>query len=169
MVYEKSLMLNTESETILKGGELALVATTVPSGKDVVWSSSDEETATVSPEGVVKGIKGGVAEIYAESMGLKKTCVITVVDKTDIQGITLDRESVILRVNETAQHTATLAPGLEEESIKWRSLKNSVATVDDNGLVTAVGEGTTKIIARAGRYLASCDVTVISGSSGEEP
>ena len=55
--------------------------------------------------------------------------------------------------------TVTIAGG-QEENITWNSDTTSVATVEDNGKVTAVANGTAKITATYGRKSVVCNVTV---------
>ena len=78
--------------------------------------------------------------------------------------LSLNVTNKTLYVNETLQLTATITPNIaSNKSVSWTSSDSSVATVDDNGLVTAIATGTAVIKATTtdGSYLsASCDVTV---------
>ncbi|MBR5036429.1 MAG: Ig-like domain-containing protein [Prevotella sp.] len=77
-------------------------------------------------------------------------------------GITLDQTTLAMNSGTTAQLTATLSPEGAFGSVTWTSSDESVATVDANGLVTAVTGGICTIIATAGGSLkkATCTVTV---------
>jgi len=79
-------------------------------------------------------------------------------------GVTLNKTSATLNAaGETLQLTATIAPdNAFDKSVTWTSSNNTVATVDANGLVTAVGNGTCTIIATTtdGGFAATCEVTV---------
>ena len=76
-------------------------------------------------------------------------------------GVTLDKESVSLRVTETVTLVATPTPANTTEKGIWESSNEAVATVE-NGVVKAVGEGTATIKVTVGNYSAACQVTVDS-------
>ena len=76
--------------------------------------------------------------------------------------ISLDKESLELQVGESALLTATVTPA--GTAVTWTSLNTNFVTVD-NGLVTAVAEGTTIVLATAGSARAQCQVVVGKGSS----
>ena len=71
----------TESDITLQPGETKQLTTNAPAGDTVTWSSSDESVATVSTDGTVTGVKGGVATITA-SVGESNvaTCTVSVTD-----------------------------------------------------------------------------------------
>lgn len=79
-------------------------------------------------------------------------------------GVTLSESSLVLDAGETAQLTAAVVPEATTDKLVWSSADESVATVDENGLVTAVGPGRTVISAAAGSVSAVCSVTVRGGS-----
>lgn len=71
----------TESDITLQQGETKQLTTNAPAGDTVIWSSSDDSVATVSADGTVTGVKGGVATITA-SVGESNvaTCTVSVTD-----------------------------------------------------------------------------------------
>ncbi len=77
-------------------------------------------------------------------------------------GITLDQTSLTLNSGTTAQLSATITPAEAFASITWTSSDESVATVDANGLVTAIADGTCTITAKTSgsNKTATCSVTV---------
>ena len=77
-------------------------------------------------------------------------------------GITLDQTSLTINSGTTAQLTATITPAEAFATITWTSSDESVATVDANGLVTAVAGGTCTITAKTSgnNKTATCSVTV---------
>ena len=79
-----------------------------------------------------------------------------------MDSVTLNRESLELKVDETFTLTALIAPSdATETEIIWNSDNTSVATVAD-GIVTAVGVGTANITATAGGVTAVCEIGVIA-------
>ncbi len=92
-VYEKSVAvtevtLNRQTATIEEGGTLNLVATVSPEDaieKGVTWSSDNESVATVSSDGIVTAVAGGIATITAksnENADISASCVVTVTESS---------------------------------------------------------------------------------------
>lgn len=80
-----------------------------------------------------------------------------------VEEITLDKSSLELKKGETAQLTATVLPAdADDPTIAWSSSDEAVATIDQQGQVTAAGVGTAIITAQAGEVSATCTVTVLS-------
>lgn len=85
-----------------------------------------------------------------------------VLDITEVESLSVSPTSLTLYSN-TTPNTATLTATVEPEgaaTVSWSSGNTSIATVDSNGIVTAVGNGTTTITATAGEKSATCTVTV---------
>lgn len=117
----------------------------------VTWTSSDTSIATVSSNGLVTAVKEGSVTITATVPGstVSGTAAITVED-ADPTELSLTPSSVSL----LAGTTATLTPSFKPENvnasgvkIKWASSDEKVATVDADGVVTAVSDGETTITA----------------------
>ena len=91
---------------------------------------------------------------------------------TAVTGVTLNRSSLSLYSNttpNTAALTATVSPAdATDKTMTWASGNTSVATVDQSGKVTAVGNGTATlpVTTTDGGYTASCTVSVSTYSSG---
>ena len=88
---------------------------------------------------------------------------------TLVSGITLDKTELALTVGDTQTLTATIIPDdANNKNVSWSSDNPSVATVDENGKVTAVAEGTANITVKTvdGEKTAVCAVTVTAKSSG---
>ncbi|WP_406541423.1 Ig domain-containing protein [Clostridium ljungdahlii] len=86
-----------------------------------------------------------------------------------ITGVTLDRTSASIDVGSTSQLTATVAPAdTANKGVIWASDNTAVATVDANGIVTAMAAGTANITVTTtdGRFTANCAVTVQAAPSG---
>lgn len=105
------------------------------SKEKVTWSSDNTAVATVDSNGKVTAKGPGKAMITA-----------------DINGSKVSAEIKVLKMNSSQLELATgqnyqLSVLGTSNNIKWRSLNKTVVTVDENGVVTAVGTGTTKVIA----------------------
>lgn len=79
----------------------------------------------------------------------------------DVESVSLSNVELSLKVGEYKTLTATIKPtNATDKSIKWSSSNTSVATVDSNGKITAIGEGSTIITVSVGDKTAKCKVTV---------
>ncbi len=140
------------------GEARSLTATTIPSGLGVVWFSSDSSVATVGQTGKVTAVKEGTAVITAAIEGGKRAqCTVTVTSV--VYSISLSSSAIELKEGASQKLTATVSPA--GTSVSWSSSDSSVATVDSNGNVVAVKEGTAVITASiVDDRKAQCTVTV---------
>ena len=162
----KRVILDKEVLTMVVGETETLVANVRPddaTDKTVTWSTSDASVATVA-DGVVTALAAGTATITAKAGDKEATCVVTVEKKViAVSGIALDQTAATLTEGETLTLKATVSPDdATDKTVTWTSSNESVATVDNNGVVTAVAAGTATITATAGDYSATCVVTVES-------
>ena len=145
-----------------------LEATVKPEGADINWSSREAAVATVDRTGKVTAISLGETVITASAGDKSATCLVKVEEEVAIEGITLNESSLTLKEGEKFQLEASLLPETATpKTIEWISSVPAVATVDENGLVTAVRNGATTVWAVIGRgsghdINAKCEVTVTS-------
>lgn len=124
----------------------------------------DEDTGTiiVPAGGLVDGETRPAGGTVAKNGTAEKTVI-------DVASITLDKNALTLYTNrdpKTATLTATVSPdNATDKTVTWISADEKIATVE-NGVVTAVGNGTTTITAQTGEKTATCVVTVRTYSSG---
>lgn len=141
---------------------------------EIEFTSSNEDVATVNSDGEINAVDAGETTITAsiKETDLTAECVVTVVP--DLESIELSDTSLKLKKNGTAQLTATANPdGASIDGIAFTSDAPDVATVDEEGNVTAIADGKATITASVGDVSAECVVTVDStvsipktGSSG---
>ena len=81
-------------------------------------------------------------------------------EATPATSVTLDQQTLTLKPTKTAKLTATVEPADTTDTLVWSSSNTDVATVDNNGTVTAVKAGTATITAKCGSIEAECTVTV---------
>lgn len=147
---------------------LQLDALAPAGGEDIVWSSSEEGVATVDQTGLVTAVDAGQTTITAASGDKKAECTVNVITKE----ITLNSTYVILdTADEKAPKTYQLAARASDNSplqIEWRSDNTEAATVDANGLVTAVAAGGAMVIGTVEGMEIACTVAV-GNSAANEP
>ena len=148
----------------LEAGKSAVLKAEVfsASGKDVSWTSSDDNIATVS-NGTVTAKKAGTATITArQADGKTATCTVTVTGSV-INKVTIDKKKLTMGGGENYTLKATVEPK-DAEKVTWSSSNPKVATVSaTTGKVTAkkVKKATTvTITAKAGDKTAECKITV---------
>ena len=129
--------------------------------KEITWTTSDKEIATVSSRGVVKAIKRGkrVTVALKEKPEMKAECIVIVQQVIKATGIKLDKTTLTIKVEGSAELKATLEPEDASSPITWSTSDKKIATVE-NGKVTGVKKGTTTITAKANGHKATCKVTV---------
>ena len=158
--------INKANLNITINSSESLVSSVSPnnaSNKDVVWKSSNTSVATVDNNGKVVAKKIGTTIITASSSGYSSTCVVNVVDKIDLKGITLNKTNLTLKEKGSETLKVTFNPGnATNKKITWKSSNTSVVTVDNNGLVKALkpGSATVTVISNDGGYVATSKVTV---------
>ena len=163
-VSATAVTLNTTELTISKGASATLFLTVTPEDftDAVSWKSSNTSVATISDAGVVKAVDVGTATIKVVVGGKSASCKVTV--QQPVTGITLNKTSLILEALGTYQLTATANPNTAvDRRISWSSSAPEVASVDENGLVTAHKKGSATITASAmdgSGVTKTCAVTV---------
>lgn len=130
------------------------------------WSSSDTTIARVSVTGVVRGVAPGAATITASAEGQSATAAITV-QLVPVALVRILPAGVSLQVGATRQFTATPLDAennsISGRTIAWTARNTAVASVSGSGLVTAVGAGTTQLVATVDGRADSVSVVVTSG------
>ena len=96
-------------------------------------------------------------------VGAPVTLYVEEAAATPVTGITLDKTELSLTVGSSGTLTAAVTPDTAtNRNVVWESSADEVATVDENGLVTAVAEGsaTITVTTEDGGFTATCEVTV---------
>lgn len=161
----QSITLNMNSTTLEEGQGITLTATILPDdadNKSVTWTSSNASVATVDADGNVSAVKSGMAKISASADGVAATCEVTVLAKViPVSSVTLDHTSLNLTKGQSETLTATVNPSdATDKAVTWTSSDSFVASVDQNGKVTAANGGNATITATAGGQFATCSITV---------
>lgn len=156
-----------KTELSLPVGETGTLTATVQpdtaTDKTVTWASDDQTVATVDQSGTVTAVAPGTATVTATTAdgGHTARCVVTVT--RPVTGVTLDKTELSLFTGNTETLTAAVQPAdATNRDVTWSSSDDTVATVDKNGIVSAVGAGeaTITVTTAEGGYTAACLVQV---------
>ena len=85
VMVETSITLDSVAVDLDKDESFALTATVIGPSQEVTWTTSDPSVATVSSDGVVKGIKAGNVIIKAQANGKTASCTVQVTDGFDLK------------------------------------------------------------------------------------
>ena len=163
-IHATSVSLDITEKTAEHYDDFQLTATIAPLNftDAVVWTSSNEEVATVSDTGYVEICGVGTAVITVTAGNVKAVCKITVPQLID--WIEFDEDEIELKAGQTYQLKPYISPSdATNKKLKYTSSDTKVAEVSASGLVTAKSEGEAKIRAAAtdgSDEYAVCYVTV---------
>lgn len=150
------------------GNEASIEATVSPADAtdvEVSYASTDEAIATVDKDGKVQVLQPGECDIVTtltqegKKVVEKKTRIKAFYE---VEGITLDKTEGILTAGNTVTLNAAVLPEevADETTVTWTSSDEKIATVDENGKVTAIAAGEATITANAGEKSATYKLTV---------
>lgn len=162
--HAESVELSQKEIKLYLGENRSLTATVLPSDasdKNVTWSSSNPNVATVSTAGnvVSKSIGTTVITVKTADGGHQASCHVTVLEPVVYAtSLILAPQTLSMNIDESSSLTLQMLPANANEALVWESDNESVAKVV-NGDVTAVGVGVAKIKVK-GKNVTSNEVTV---------
>ena len=165
-----SLNLNKTTDTIIKGATDTLTATIDPpdttENKTVTWTTTDPAVATVDSAGIVTAVEGGTTTITAQAGSHFAECVVTVV--VPVTGISIFPDASIEKGTQQSLMVTFTPTDATDRAVTWSSSNPAVATVDEDGKITAVSVGSTAITATShdGGFTATCNVSVVIHVTG---
>ena len=138
--------LDVENATLRVGEQTlqlnAVVSPEDASDKSLIWTSSDDAVASVSETGLVTPLASGQADITVTTVdgGFSAVCKVTVFQP--VVSITLNEASININPGMTFELVAEVNPyNADNKELEWSSADESVAIVDQNGVVTGVDAG----------------------------
>ena len=174
----RAVNFDQENLSLEIGAAATLTAIITPKDaavKSMTWTSEDPKVATVTADSdgkaTVTAVAAGSTSIILTVIPVKKEalfadpiCRVTVTEPVvNVTSVTLDKTTLELETGGMTTLKATIAPtDATDKTVTWSSDKESVATVDSNGKVTAVapGEATITVTTKDGSKTATCKVTV---------
>ncbi|MCR5742769.1 MAG: Ig-like domain-containing protein [Lachnospiraceae bacterium] len=170
-LHATDIVLNTEYIEMYRGTAAQLATALFPANTtdtlgEVTFTSADENIAVVGADGVVTAVSSGTTTITVSANGFSKQCTIFV--PVELSGISYAEPSIVLIKGAQGQGTIVASPAdcNEQYTLLYASDNPAVASVDANGVITAVGAGTCNIVAAAKDFTTFTTVTVLSPLQG---
>lgn len=171
-----SITLSSEKEVIYEAGKVKLTAEVLPEdaeNREIIWSTSNEEVASVEQDGTVNFVGIGQAVITCmatDGSEILSECKIQTVKGVKSVTLSLNAATLLLGAD-GALSTVALNETVQPEdatyqAVTWSSSDESIAKVDENGIVQAISIGKATIFAYStdprvsDTVKASCIVTV---------
>lgn len=128
----------------------------------VVGDDSEEEIASMENTKKAKGQQRLDFVMPDEDITVYATVIAFDPNKKPLKAITLNKEKISMPVDTKFALKVTYDPEdtTESKDVKWESMNEDIAAVDENGVITAVKAGSTAITANVGKLKASINVTV---------
>ena len=170
-ILVKSIVVNSPVDELKVGESAFFTATVSPENaenKNVTWSSSNPSVLSVNENsGLVIANAPGDAVIYAtaqDGSGVTGSYSVYVNAPVMVESIVVEPSSLILNKCQQYQLSAFACPvDADNKDISWSSSDPSVATVDQNGLVTCISSGVAEIRATSkdgSNVIGSCTIKV---------
>lgn len=168
--HVESVNILNEDEILIMAGDSHRVEYEVfPEEHDdeITWGSSDEDVATVR-NGRISAQGEGTCTItlYADGEPMAEI-EVEVFDEIYVQSLMLDETEIYLTEGENYYVSWSAEPYDHTEKLSWTSSDTAVATVDDYGMITAMGQGSCTVSLNAPSGV-SVEVEVYVGSDSSE-
>lgn len=147
---ETIITLSTNNISVDKGNTSKIIATTNKSEVLIEsFKSTNEQIAKVDSSGLVTGLSGGSAKIIVTASD-GTIAYVNVLVSVPVTGINLSQSVISMKNFEKRSLVVTVSPSdATDRSVVWSSSNEKVAIVDQNGIITAKGEGIAIITVKA--------------------
>ena len=159
-VLAEQVIIEESAVSVNAGSAVTLTASVYPddvTDKTLTWISQNDEIATVA-DGVVTGVKPGTTVVTASSGNVFASCTVTVLQPAT--SISLNVTSLEMKVGDIYDLIETVSPEDTTDAVVWKSSDESIAVVDQNGIITALKPGSVTITATCGSVSAECVVSI---------
>lgn len=174
-VQIESIDLKLENTIVPKGESKQIQITILPEeAKDhkVLYESSNPEIATVDEKGMIQALRSGKTMITARAEENSVQGQIEIQVYSNVTGISLDQKEIYMEIGDTFTINSTIEPDdADNKSVSYHSQENQIASIDEQGTITAKGEGQTKITATSAEnsnIYAECNVIVVRKMNDSE-
>ncbi len=171
---------NRKALTVEIGNTIVVKGSIETNEEGIEWTSSNVDVATVTKDGTIYGVSPGESEIALkvddDIVERYRVIVYSFSDEDNttkkyinVDKIILDTKSKNMYTGDTLKLNATISPSdATDKNIKWESSDQNIATVNQNGEVTAISEGKVDIYAK-GAQKKSAKATINIYKKDEDP
>ena len=162
----REIRVEAEADTMEPTQQMRLTATVTPEDANsaIIWKTNNPDAARVSEDGVLTAKKEGGATIFAVSAANENVVgrvFVTIKYKKTPEKLTLSAPSEIMEIGQSMELTCGVFPEDASRILRFTSSDETVAMVDENGRVTAIGFGTCVLRAASAKKAGiSAEVTV---------
>lgn len=150
-IMATGLKLNKTTYQLDRGKSVQLLCSIEPFNAvndNLTWTTSNELVATVSANGIVKGLNAGITEITASTdNGITASCTVTV--NVPIKKLNFSVSGLTLKKGQKKKIAVTITPLDATDTIVWTSSNPKIAKVNSDGIITAKKQGTAVIMAKS--------------------
>ena len=165
-----NIKLSATSVSLEKNTSTKIVATVDREGVTIIhWESKNPKIATVDDNGVITGLNGGKTKIIVTtSDGNVAMVSVKVTVIVPVTGISLNKNEVILSVNEVKNLVATITPSdASDKNLTWASSDSTIVSVSSSGQLLGIQPGNAVITVLAKNGIkAQCHVRVVQPVTG---
>lgn len=164
------ITLSATELKMIQGDTYIVNATVDPNNatvKTLKWETTDANVATVDSDGEITAVAGGKCRIYARSTDGNDVfayCTVYVTNITNATSIALNSSSITIDIGEQRQLKALTTPSVITEKLEWSSSDTGIVTVDQDGNIRGIAQGTAVVSVRGldGGARGTCTVNVRS-------
>ncbi len=165
----KKAAIAKPSDTMICGETMNLTATVTPSGTKYTWKSYTDDIATVDSNGTVTAKAAGTAliSVCVDDVPIATTAITVTAkgqsgnDTVRVTKVTIKKDKTSMYVGDSMTLSATVEPSnATDKKITFTSSDPNTATVDAEGKVTALKEGTVAITATSGNVSDVITITI---------
>ena len=170
----REIRVEAESDTMEPTQQMRLTATVTPedANEAIIWKTNNPDAARISENGVLTAKKEGGATIYAVSAAdgsVAGHVFITIKYKKTPEKLALTAPRSVLEIGESMDLALEILPADASRIIRFTSSDETVATVDENGRVTAVGFGTCSLRAASEKKAGICADVIVTVNDPRVP
>lgn len=162
----EQINLSIDNPIINKGETKKLNVEILPKeaeGNSIIYSSSDTNIARVDSIGNIIGVRSGKASITVKAKENNVSSKIDIEVYSKVTDMNLNADTIILQVGDTFTVIPVIFPDdASNKNVTYTSDDMSIAQIDDDGLISAIAEGSTKInvVTEDGNIQKSIEITV---------
>ncbi len=167
-IKAKKIVVNEKNISLSVGGLSQIMVKIEPANatnRELIWESSNPGVATVDDNGIIKGISPGTAIITVKTEdGTVESQIVVTIKEPEVESLSFAQDDISIKKDDTLKLIVQIKPtGIDSPKLTWSSSDSSVVSVDENGIIKGLKEGTAIItVTSPNGKTASIKVTVVT-------